>query len=80
MFLNLGDLLCKSWGTSLLADPNMFGFMVVAQVPNDVLPPDKSDSSAQMEKPSYTDKHAEILQDILHHDFRVEVHGMLVVD
>lgn len=69
-----GAHLCKSWGTSLLADPNMFGFMVVVRVPNDVLPPEKSDGVAQTEKLSYTDKHAEILQDILHNDFRVEVH------
>ena len=57
----------------------MFGFMVVVQVPNDVLPPGKSESAAPTERPSYTDKQAEILQDILHHDFRVEVHYMLVI-
>ena len=71
----VGAYLCKAWGSSLLADPSMFGFMVVVQVPNDVLP---SDSAAvQEEKPSYTDKHAEILQDILHYDFKVEVHDIV---
>ena len=75
-FLNtLGALLSKSWGTNLLADPTMFGFMVVVQLPDNVLPVEKS---VQAQMPSFTDKHAETLQDILHHDFRVEVSFVLI--
>ena len=66
LFLHpLGTLLTKLWGTSLLADASMYGFMVTVQVPEGVIPGAK--------KPPFTDNDAETLQDILHHDFKVEV-------
>ena len=69
----IGTLLSKSWGTGLLADPNLFGFMVVVQLPGGLLSVDKRDNVLESEKTSFTDKHAEKLQDILHYDFKVEV-------
>ena len=75
LLYHIGALLSKTWGTGLLADPDMFGFMVVVRLPDGVLPVDKSDSqSAEVpEKPSFTDEHAAKMQDILHYDFKVEV-------
>ena len=71
--IHIGALLSKSWATGLLADHEMFGFMVVVRLPDGVLPVDKSESTEVSEKPSFTDKHAEKIQDILHYDFKVEV-------
>ena len=71
----VGALLSNSWGTALLADPDMFGFMVIVRLPDGVLPVNKSDSqrSQVSEKPSLTVNHAAKMQDILHYDFKVEV-------
>lgn len=74
--VHVGALLSNSWGTGLLADPEMFGFMVVVRLPDGILPVDKSESTEMSEKPSFTDKHAEKMQDILHYDFKVEVYAM----
>ena len=63
----------KSWGTDLLADPNMFGFMVVIRLPDGILPPDESIPTKQSGTICYTDEHAEKIQDNLHYAFKVEV-------
>ena len=70
MSIHVGSLLSKTWNTGLLADPSMFGFMVLVRLPDDVLPVEKAKES---EKSLLTDQHAEKLQDILHCDFKVEV-------
>ena len=62
----------KSWGTDLLADPSMFGFMVVVRLPDGMLPTDTS-SSVHKEPACLDDSSAGKLQDILHYDFRIEV-------
>ena len=62
-----------SWGTDLLADINMFGFMVVVRLPDGMLPADTSVCTAHKEKLHFSDTHAAKVQDILHYDFRVEV-------
>ena len=72
MYIYIGSLLSKSWNTDLLADPSMFGCMVLVRVPDDVLPM-PSEKGNMSEKPSLTDKHAEKLQDTLHYHFKVEV-------
>ena len=74
MLQNVGTHLSKTWGTGLLAEPDMFGFMVLVRLPDDIIPVDKPDSTEKLEKPSFTDKHAEKLQDTLHYSFKVEVH------
>ena len=56
----------------------MFGFMIVVRVPDNVLPSDTSVSQEQGHKPSFSDEHAEKLQDILHHDFKVEVYNCVM--
>jgi hypothetical protein len=73
--IHVGALLSTTWGTGLLADPDMFGFMVMVRLPDGVLPVKKSDSQSSQvpEKPSLTDDHAAKMQDILHYDFKVEV-------
>ena len=75
----IGALLSNAWGTGLLADPDMFGFMVMVRLPDGVLPLDKSDNQ-NAEKLSFTDDHAAKLQDILHYDFKVEVCSAYCVD
>ena len=62
-------MLTKAWGTNLLADPSMYGFMVTVQVPEGVLPGAR--------KSPFAESDAEMLQDILHHDFKVEVCGIV---
>lgn len=63
----------------MLADPDMFGFMVMVRLPDGVLPLDKSDNQ-NAEKLLFTDDHAAKLQDILHYDFKVEVCSAYCVD
>lgn len=64
-----GQLLKEAWGTSLPADPSMFGSMVLVELPDGLLPPD---SGVRVEPP-FDDKSADMLQDILHHDYKIEV-------
>ena len=60
----------------MLADPNMFGFMVAVRLPDDVLPTDTSTSDSISKQPCIDESSAEKLREILHYDFRIEVHKL----
>lgn len=65
----------KSWGTDLLADPTMFGFLVLVKLPDGMFPTDKPNTSTAVDKKPFFDvSSAEKLQDTLHYDFRIEVY------
>lgn len=57
----------------MLADPDMFGFMVVVRLPDNVPPANMSINTIQSEKPHYDENHAEKIQDALYYDYKVEV-------
>ena len=66
------QLLTESWGTELLADPSLFRMMVVVALPRGVV-----DSSLHpltpRQNPMYTYQDAVVVQNILHHEYKVEV-------
>lgn len=59
-----GALLQRAWGTSLLAGENMFGPMVLVELPSGITPNDQR---------SIKYDHAEIVQNKLYHGFQIEV-------
>ena len=58
-------MLQRVWGTSLLAGENMFGPMVLVELPSGVV------SEADQKLVKYD--HAEIVQNRLYHGFQIEV-------
>ena len=60
----------KAWGTSLLADINMFGSMVVVALPNGVL-------GLQGDQLLYDD--AEVVQDALYYQYKIEVSNHIIM-
>ena len=71
----VGKLLKDAWGTSLLADPSMFGTMVLVELPDGLLPRDSS-TDVRVEPP-FDDKSAELIQDNLHYDYKIEVYKLI---
>lgn len=62
-------MLQQAWGTSLLADPELFGPMVLVALPEG--------QQKQRSEVSYTYESAEAVQNALFHEFNIEVGGML---
>ena len=60
-----------AWGTSLLADPALFGPMVLVALPEGLPVRDTTDTSSVT---PYTYTEAEALQNLLHHNFKIEVY------
>eukprot|EP00731_Ephydatia_muelleri_P028162 Em0019g1035a len=60
-----GALLQRAWGTSLLAGENMFGPMVLVELPSGIIPNE--------DQRSIKYDHAEIVQNKLYHGFQIEV-------
>lgn len=57
------EMLQSAWGTGLLADPSLFGSMVLVALPDGVL----------RSSPPYTYDTAERVQNILFREFKIEV-------
>ena len=74
-FIFPGKLLCKSWGTGLLAPPDMFKQMTVVELPEGVIPKESMPSMPEDEQrpKCYEYKHAVLVQNALHYDYKVEV-------
>ena len=58
-----------AWGAGLLADPSLFGPMVLVALP---------DGLGSQESCQLTYRHAEALQNTLYHDFKIEVRSLLL--
>ena len=72
-----GDLLTRSWGTELLADSSLFRMMVVVGLPEGVVPAaDRPPVPEGGGAPQYSYQHAVIVQNMLHHEFKIEVRGL----
>lgn len=69
----LGQLLTRSWGTKLLADSRFFLMMVVIGLPEGLVPTESLPPSVDGEERVYAYKHAVMVQNALHHDFKIEV-------
>ena len=54
-----------AWGTELLASADLFGPMVLVALPNGTL----------AESGPYSYQHAELVQNTLYHQFRIEASG-----
>ena len=61
----------KEWGTDLLADPSYFKAMVTVRLPEGLVPPDRPGTASS--PPEYTFSHASYIENILHHEYKVEV-------
>ena len=66
--MSTGQLLVDAWGTSLLADPALFGSMVTVALPEGLPVRDTPDSTAP-----YTYTEAVVLQNLLIHNTKIEV-------
>ena len=66
--------MCASWGTGLLVAPDMFKQMVVVELPEGVVPKSSLPPvSEEGQRPIYEYKHAVVIQNALHFDYKVEV-------
>lgn len=68
-------LLCARWGTSAHAPPVFYSHMACVQLPLRALPPGalREGGSAADGAAAATSAHSKLLQDALHHAFRIEV-------
>lgn len=68
------EILQEAWNTQLLADPALFGSMVLVALPKGVVGPGKDEilPSADIQ-PCYNYGSAEIVQNTLFHKFNIEV-------
>jgi len=65
------ELLQQAWGTQLLANPALFGGMVLVALPEGVVGHDVTPAPGfQL---SYTYESAEMVQNVLFHEFNIEV-------
>ena len=71
VWLCVGQLLVNAWETSLLADPALFGPMVLVALPEGLPVRDTTDTSSVT---PYTYTEAEALHNLLHHNFKIEVY------